>query len=247
MRCLHDQFLDAIEEERRRLLTRRRLLAGGATAAGLGLLSYGFGGPRFGAAQQATPAAVAQNATPQVTVERNFANDVDVLNYALTLEHLAFAFYRDGMSRFDFGVDPFGNAINDYLALIHSQEGTHVATLTDAVTRLGGTPVVEQTYNFATAYAAPHAFLQTAQALENTAVSAYDGAGAALKDPALLTAAGTIVAVEGEHAAYFNVVNNLMPAPQPFETPLSRAEVMRIAAPFLGAAGATPAAATPTA
>ncbi len=174
-------------------------------------------------------------------VEQDFEDDLDVLNYALTLEHLEHAFYRDGIDLFDFGADPFGVSINERLALIRDYEAAHVATLTEVITQLGGEPVVEQQYDFGDAYTDPAAFLQTAQALENTGVSAYDGAGAAISDADLLTAARTIVAVEGLHASYLNVLNGDPPAPEPFETPLSRDEVLDIAGGFIVGEAATPA------
>ena len=241
MRQWHDDLLAAVRAERGRLASRRSVLAGGTAVAAVALARTAF-------AQDATPGAGPGGTTPEadgaaltapdLAVERDFADDLDVLNYALTLEHLENAFYRDGVGLFDFGVDPFGNAINDYLLTIGQHEAAHVATLTATIAELGGTPVTEQAYDFAAAYADPLAFLQTAQALENVGVSAYDGAGAAISDPDLLTAAGTIVAVEALHASYLNVVNSELPAPQPFETPLSRAEVLAAAAPFLAAGGA---------
>jgi hypothetical protein len=248
-----------LDEEHRDATVARRVAGGGGDRARPSRLapgSPGWGGgggrarvgqTRFG--QDATPEAgqtaatpqggAAQAAAPDLDVERDFADDIDVLNYALTLEHLENAFYRDGVGLFDFGVDPFGNVITDYLLTIGQHEATHVATLTEVITGLGGSPVAEQTYDFSAAYADPVAFLQTAQALENVGVGAYDGAGAAISDPDLLTAAGTIVAVEALHASYLNVLNSQLPAPQPFETPLSRDEVLEAAAPFLatGAVG----------
>jgi len=83
-------------------------------------------------------------------------------------------------------------------------------------------------------------FLATAQVLENTGVSAYDGAGAAIEDPDLLTVAGQIVAVEARHAAYLNLVNGVIPFPAAFETPLTPDEVLAAAGPFIIAEQATP-------
>ena len=93
--------------------------------------------------------------------------------------------------------------------------------------------MAEATYNFADAYASPAAFLATAMALENTGVSAYDGAGQFITDGELLTAAGSIVAVEARHASYLNLLNGEIPFPAAFETPLSMDEVLEIAGPFL--------------
>ena len=77
------------------------------------------------------------------------------------------------------------------------------------------------------------AFMMTAAALENTGVSAYDGAGQFISDPDLLTAAGSIVAVEARHASYLNLLNGEMPFPAAFETPLTMDEVLEIAGPFI--------------
>jgi len=210
---------------------------------------------RSGLAQDATPEAASLpqvGATPETAampqmqgaaLAADFENDLDVLNYALTLEHLEHAFYRDGLASFtaeQFATAGFDLAVVTNLTAFGNQELAHVEALTGVIANLGGTPVQEAVYDFGDAFTDPTAFLETAQALENTGVAAYDGAGAAISDPALLTTAGTIVAVEGLHAAYLNVLNGDQPAPQPFEEPLSRDEVLEIASQFLLADAATP-------
>ena len=160
-----------------------------------------------------------------------FETDIDVLNYALTLEHLEYAFYRDGIGQFTFGTDPFGGSIAHQPGRHPRPRGAHVDTLTQVITDLGGEPVAEATYDFG--YTDAGTFLATAAALENTGVSAYDGAGASLENPDLLTAAGTIVAVEARHAAYLNLVLGEVPFPAAFETALTPAEVLEIAGPFI--------------
>jgi hypothetical protein len=97
---------------------------------------------------------------------------------------------------------------------------------------MGGTPVAEATYDFG--YGTdPVAFLATAAALENTGVSAYDGAAQYIQTPDLLPVAGGIVAVEARHASYLNLINGTEPFPASFETPLTPAEVLDIATPFI--------------
>ena len=143
-------------------------------------------------------------------------------------------------------LDPFGNSIDTYLALIGEHEAAHVATLSQVIADLGGEPVTEQSYDFGIADAG--SFLSTAQALENTGVSAYYGAGTSLQNPDLLTAAGTIVAVEARHAAYLNFLNGEIPFPDDFEATLTPEEVLEIAGPIIaGANGGTPEAVTPEA
>jgi hypothetical protein len=221
---LSDRLLADALAERDRLISRRRLLLGGAALAAGGALVAAGGLPGFG------PVALAQTATPAAAAAP-FANDVDVLNYALTLEHLEYAFYRDGIGQFTFAPGPFNLSIADELTAIRDHEQTHVQTLTQVIQQLGGAPVAEGRYDFG--YTDAHSFLATAQALENSGVRAYDGAGQYLSDPNLLTAAGGIVAVEARHASYLNLVNGELPFPAPFEDPATPAQVMDIIQPFL--------------
>ncbi len=224
-RPLHEQFLETVSEGRRQLASRRGFVTGSAKVVGGGALALGLAAaPRLAAAQDATPMA-----------EADFEDDIDVLNFALTLEHLEATFYRQGLEEFDeadFGQDPLGNDIFGFLEDIRDHEADHVETLTSVINDLGGEPVEEAEYDFGDALTDPAVFLATAQALENTGVSAYDYAGAAISDPELLTAAGTIAAVEARHASYLNFVNGTLPFPAAFETPLSRDEVLEIASPF---------------
>jgi rubrerythrin len=221
MRTYHEQLLTQMGQERERIMSRRRLLTGGMGIAGgavaLGLSARGGG---FGLAS-----TFAQDD------EAPFADDIEVLNYALTLEHLESAFYRDGAGLYDFGVDGYGNTISDFMAQIAAHEAEHVAVLTQVITDLGGEPVAEATYDFGHTDAA--SFLATAAALENTGVSAYDGAGQYLEDPGLLTAAGSIVAIEARHASYLNLITGEDPASAAFEQAKTPAEILEIAGPFI--------------
>ncbi len=162
--------------------------------------------------------------------QTQLTTDVEVLNFALTLEHLEAAFYQL-TNEYDLGLDPFDNPINDWAALAGEHEAAHVETLTQVITDLGGEPVAAAQYDFGVTDAA--SFLATAMTLENTGVSAYDGAGHFLQSQDLLTAAGTIVAVEARHAAYFNLVNGTLPFPAAFETPLTPQEVLDAAGGFI--------------
>ncbi len=223
MQSVHERFLAEIQIERRQL-SRRRVLTGTATYAGAGALALSLGQINVlpGLAMQATP-----------TMESPFEDDVAVLNYALTLEHLEYAFYRDGIGMFTFTTDGFGQDINANMEAIRDHEGAHVETLTGVITDLGGTPVEEATYNFADAYASIDAFLATAAAVENLGVSAYDGAAKYIENADLLTAAGSIVAVEARHASYLNLLTGALPFPAAFESPLEPSAVLEAAGPFI--------------
>lgn len=179
----------------------------------------------------ALPAGVSSaNVSRLALGQQEFTSDIDVLNYALTLEHLEAAFYEMA-GDFEFGEDPYGNSITEYLMMVGEHEAAHVQTLTDVITQLGGEPVARAQYDFGVTDA--QSFLTTAATLENVGVSAYDGAGAAIQNPDLLTAAGSIVAVEARHAAYLNLITGQSPFPAAFETPLTMAEVLDAAGPFI--------------
>lgn len=249
MPAFHDQLLEAVVAERRRM-TRRMLLSRTVTVAGGAVAVAAFGRAGIAFAQDATPDAMMGNSTmgtPETMsggsmmgtpaaggmMMSPFKDDLDVLNYALTLEHLEHAFYRDGVGKFTFGKDTFGLSIDDNLAAIRDHEAAHVKALTDVITSMNGTPVAEATYAFGTAYTDPKAFLATAVALEATGVKAYDGAAQYIGNADLLTAAGSIVAVEARHSSYLNQITGGMPFPGPFETTLPPDEVLKIAGSFI--------------
>lgn len=166
----------------------------------------------------------------RLAAQSDFGSDIDVLNYALTLEHLENAFYEMA-GDYELGEDPYGNSVNDYVAMIGQHEAAHVDTLTQVITQLGGEPVARAEYDFGVTDA--QSFLKTAATLEGVGVAAYDGAGAAISDKDLLTAAGSIAAVEARHSSYLNVVTGADPFPEAFQSTMSKSEVLDAAGPFI--------------
>ena len=176
-----------------------------------------------------------QDSTPAGEQESPFEGPVDVLNYALTLEHLEATFYRTGLEQFtadDFVSAGYVAGVRDFLAEIGQHEADHVEVLTSVIESLDGEPVEEAEYDFGVTDVAT--FLQTAAALENTGVYAYTGAAQYLiEEDELLTAALTIHGVEARHAAYLNVLTGASPFPDAVDAPLTPAEVLEIAGPFI--------------
>ena len=83
------------------------------------------------------------------------------------------------------------------------------------------------------------AFATVSQSLENTGCGAYLGAAPVLFSRQYLAAAGSIALIEARHAGYLNVLFN-MPSTtdvfgveQDFEQPLSIAQVVNLAGPFI--------------
>ena len=200
---------------------------------------------RANAAIVAGAALVATTLNAQTPV----VSDLDVLNYALTLERLEANFYTEGLKRFsptDFSngafatnlgnqSELFGDSVSgdvySYLLLIRDHEQTHVRTLIRTIQSLGGTPKPACTYNFK--YNNVDDFLMVGKVLEDTGVTAYDGAVRLIKNPAILTAAATIATVEARHAAYLRLITGDIPFPAAFDTANTMTTVLAAAGGFI--------------
>ena len=122
--------------------------------------------------------------------------DLEILNYALTLEYLEAAFYNEAVQS-----NALSGAALELARLILDHENTHVTALRQTIKGLGGKPVKSPKFDFQGSNREQGKFIRTALVLENTGVRAYLGQAARLKSNALLNAAASIVTVEARHAA----------------------------------------------
>lgn len=162
--------------------------------------------------------------------------DVDILQFALTLEHLEETFYREAfLTLSDEAFTPLGFSTQtlDSLKSIGKTEAAHVVLLQGALAGAGFTPVEACTYDFGGATADPTAMVATAAILESVGVSAYLGAAPLLSDPAILGTAGAILTVEARHQTAIRVFSQQEAVPQPLDTPLGPRAVFSLAAPFI--------------
>jgi serine-rich repeat adhesion-like glycoprotein len=153
-------------------------------------------------------------------------SDVDILNFALTLEYLESTFYEEAKKR----VKASGE-LKQLLPLLASDEKQHVEALEGTIKKLGGKPVSKPTFNFE--YEGTSEFLKLAETFENTGVSAYNGAAPAIESKEVLGAAGSIVQVEARHAAAIALQNGNEPAPAAFDPTLEEKQVLKAVEPFI--------------
>ncbi|HEX3831320.1 MAG TPA: ferritin-like domain-containing protein [Solirubrobacteraceae bacterium] len=190
-------------------LTRSSFILKGALAAGA---AYGASAvaPFVGNALAASP-------------------DVDILNFALTLEYLETDFYqRKGRT-----VGLSGQA-KSLARSFGDEEAEHVAALTKAITASGGRPVKRPMFVFPGRD--QKSFLKLAYVLENTGVGAYNGAAPSLQSRALLAAAGSIVQIEARHAASIALLTGMSITPNgAFDKPLTKKQVLAAAGPLIKA------------
>lgn len=154
--------------------------------------------------------------------------DIGILNFALLLEHLEAAFYDQASRRVS--LDSDAQRLTEELA---TNEGEHVTALMAIIGTLGGRPVPEPEVDFRGAFDSQSAYLELAQTFEDTGVAAYNGAGPNLGSKEALAAAGTIVQVEGRHAALIRMMRGEVPAPKAFDDDLSIPQVREKVAPYI--------------
>ena len=169
---------------------------------------------------------------PEIAMGRpSKKQDLAILNYALTLEFLEAAFYKEAVAK----SSGFSQPARDVAALIHAHEQTHVSALKKTIKAFGGTPVKSPAFDFQGTTDNEKSFIGTAFVLENTGVHAYLGQAGRLQSKALLAAAASIVTVEARHAAAIAVLNGDDPynpgkgsiTPDgAFDTPLSKKQIL---------------------
>ena len=108
-----------------------------------------------------------------------------------------------------------------------------MGALSSTIEDLGGTPVKAPKVDFGKAFASQGSFLKLAQTLEDTGVSAYNGAAPSIQSKEVLGAAGSIVQVEARHAAAIRLLNGKPPAPDAFDPSLEMQQVLDAVKPFV--------------
>jgi rubrerythrin len=159
------------------------------------------------------------------------AGDLEILNYALTLEYLEADFYTRGI---DGGI--LSGRELELVTPIRDHEQQHVATLTQTVQDLGGTPAEMPTFMYPEGtFTDRTMFLEAASMFEELGVDAYHGQIANIESAEILGAAAAIAGVESRHAAILADLVGGNPFPAPFEDNKTMDEVLALAGNFIQA------------
>jgi rubrerythrin len=155
------------------------------------------------------------------------SGDVKIVNYALTLEYLETAFYKDVVAS--------GLFKGSELATIKKfgrEEAEHVAALTAAVKKLGGTPAPAPKTKFPLNSAKQ--VLNLAATVENLGAAAYLGQAGNIQNREILAAALSIHTIEARHAAALNTLLGKSITPDgAFAKPASMDQVLAAVKPFI--------------
>ncbi|KAF1996833.1 hypothetical protein P154DRAFT_304403 [Amniculicola lignicola CBS 123094] len=184
------------------------------------------------AAPSASPSAPPAAAAPPASG----LSDVDILQFALTAEHLEAAFYKQGFAKFpaaEFAKVGVNDAQLKTLMNVGQTEAIHVTTLLSVISGAGAQPVQPCDYNFDAALADPQTMIATARTLEAIGVSAYLGAAPLVNSSTVLGAAASIVTVEARHQATIRLLSGAEPVPSAFDVALGPRAVFTLAAQFI--------------
>jgi hypothetical protein len=195
-----------------RIVSRRDALKGGAAASAGVMTALRVG---------SVPVALAAFASETFGQSRLPSVVINVLNFALLLEHLEAEFYTRGVAS---GIIPAGDDLNIFQQ-IRDHENTHVQFLRQ---QLGAAARPKPEFDFTGgngSFSGPYTgvftnyevFKAVAQAFEDTGVRAYKGQAPALMPyKAVLTAALTIHSVEARHASEVRRLRGMFQDQEPF-------------------------------
>ena len=202
-----------------------RGIGAGAAATALGAFIAACGGSSSSSSSSSAPAATSTTSTSS-NASASGNNDLEIVNYALTLEYLEAQFYDEVAKS---GL--FHGATLAMLKRFGSEEHAHVAALKGVANKLG-TPAAKPTGKFPLQSAKQVSKL--AATVENLGASAYLGQAGNIKSKEILAAALAIHTVEARHAATLNSLLKMTPTPDgAFARPMSMAEVLKAVKPFI--------------
>ena len=148
------------------------------------------------------------------------ASDVDILNFALTLEYLEAAFYAEALKK-----GALKGPTLAFAKVVAKDEAQHVAFLKTRARHEGRE---EAEVRLQGHHGRHEDFQSTAIVLEDTGVSAYAGAAPMISNKKTLSAALSVHSVEARHAAWIRNIVGMNPAPCRSTRRKTKAQVLKI-------------------
>jgi rubrerythrin len=171
--------------------------------------------------------ASSSSGTATGTAGSEATGDLEIVNYALTLEYLEAQFYADALGSGLFA----SSSLLPTLERFAAEESEHVAKLKNVAAHLG-TAAKKPVGTFPMTSAAE--VTKLAATLENLGAAAYLGEINNIKSRELLATALAIHSVEARHAATLNMTLKLNPTPNgAFGKPESMQQVLAVLKPFI--------------
>jgi rubrerythrin len=214
----------ALEELSRDASSRKRFLrmVGGAGALGALTLVLGACGDDDDEEMSSSGAAKEDKGT--------VSSDLEIVNYALTLEYLEADFYAAVLAA---GVVT-DKAVGEAAKRIGENEQEHVDALLATAKKLGKPAKKPKTDFKAVIDGGEKKVLETAATVENLGAAAYLGQAGRIQSKEILAAALAIHTVEARHAAALNrIVGRTVVPDGAFAKPASMDEVLPQVKPFL--------------
>jgi Ferritin-like domain len=201
-----------------------KIMGGASGAAALSTLIAACGGDSSSGSSSSS-SSMSSSSSSSSSMASN-KGDLEIVNYALTLEYLEASFYekvaKSGL---------FKGAELETIKKFGAQEAAHVQALKATASQLG-TPAPKPMTKFP--LNDKMSVLKLAAQVENLGAAAYLGQAPRIKSKKILAAALSIHAVEARHAAALNTLLGKSPTPDgAFAKPASMAQVLPVAKKFI--------------
>jgi rubrerythrin len=155
--------------------------------------------------------------------------DIEVVQFALLLEQLEADYYRRALRE----VPDLSASVRRLAREIEDHESQHVEALSQLAVQMSAAAPDPPQFDFGDAFRSERAFLALAQALEETGVSAYNGAAPMVEQDDVLDIAAQIVQVEARHAALVRFERGEDITPGAVDKPLSMSKARALAEPYI--------------
>jgi hypothetical protein len=200
-------------------------MTGSGAAASLALLIAACGSKKSSSSSSSAPPP--SSSSSGSSTGSKSGGDIDIVNYALTLEYLEADFYKKVVAS---GL--FKGASLTTIKQFGQEEEAHVVALEGAAKALGGTPAPKPKTKFPLKSAA--SVLKLAQTVEDLGAAAYLGQAGNIKSKEVLAKALSIHTIEARHAAALNMLLGKSVTPDgAFAKPAAMSKVLPIAQMFI--------------